>query len=351
MTRRCNMNCAYCSQAEFDRTHNLDLKAFTENVLDKVDIRLLIITGGEPLIRFSELIDLIKKCKSRNIEVGIFSNAVLISMQKAEMIRDAGVSWVRVSINGENSKTHELSYPKGSFEKTIEGINNLKKAGVYVKVRSTVTTKNIDSIVGIVGLCKKLGISEVDFRPYLHLGECNPHGDYALDTHSELIALSKLIRLQEVEKDIYIKLLPNWFDFLVRDLSNVDEKIRIEDCHCGRKYLYIDADGNYRPCAGHRLVLGSMYKDNVNELWEKSSFLEEIRNYQQNEYCKTCPMCIKCHTANCHLINYELDGSFYAVNRTCPIYNFDRENSANGFEKVRREFLEYYSRYSQVYMR
>lgn len=344
LTRKCNLNCKYCSQAEFDRTHDLNIETLKKSVIEPSKIRLLIISGGEPLVCLEKLLDIVSFCSKKGIETGIFSNATLITDEKARLLKDAGISWIRVSVNGHNAITHELSYPKESFERTINGIKILLKNDIYVKVRSTITKCNINSIEDITNFVENMGIKEIDFRPYLHLGECNPHGDYALDTESELEALTQLIKLQEKKENIYIKLLPNWFDFLIRDLTNVPEKVKIEDCYCGRKYLYIDSDGNYRPCAGHRLILGNINNLNVQSVWDNSIFLKEIRNYKQNKYCLNCPMHLKCHTANCHLINYELDGSFEAVNRTCPILNYDSQNSQNGYEIVRKKFKEIYNR-------
>lgn len=343
LTRKCNLNCKYCSQAEFDRTQDLDIEDVKINAILPSSVRLVIISGGEPLVCFEKLLDIINFCSTRGIEVGVFSNATLLTDQKAKLLKGAGISWVRVSINGHNNKIHELSYPEGSFEKTVNGVKILLENNIYVKVRSTITKCNIHDIPNIVRFVESLKIKEIDFRPYLHLGECNPHGDYALDSLSELKALAQLMKLQEKNGSTYIKLLPNWFDFLIRDLTYVDKEIPIEDCHCGRKYLYIDSDGNYRPCAGHRLILGNIKEQNVQTIWDDSIFLKEIRYYKQNEYCLKCPMHIKCHKANCHLINYELDGSFESVNRTCPILNYDAQDAQNGYKIVRKKFQEIYN--------
>lgn len=49
LTRKCNLNCKYYSQAEFDRTHDLDIEDLKMNAILPSSIRLVIITGGELL--------------------------------------------------------------------------------------------------------------------------------------------------------------------------------------------------------------------------------------------------------------------------------------------------------------
>lgn len=344
ITRICNLSCSYCSQANWRDQMSVDLDLFKKQVIDRMSVRLLIITGGEPMCVFDELIALIRYCKQRNIEIGIFSNATLIDGEKAKLLKEAGTDWVRVSINGPNADIHELSYPNNTFHKTIHGIKCLTEHGIVTKVRATVSKSNINHIENIVKLVKSMGIKELDFRPYLLLGDCNPHESYSLDRDDILNALSVLMYLQKSEKDIRIKLLPNWFDFLFRDLFGNSIKMPLEECHCGKQYIYIDSAGNYRACAGHRKLLGNYHEMTVDNVWNNSAFLNEIRNYSQPEYCRNCPYHIQCHRSNCHLINYEVDNTFDQVNKTCLLYLTDKLDSRKAYDTLRKDFVSYYNK-------
>lgn len=140
LTRCCNLKCSFCSQADFRDGQTVDVDLFIDKVLKVAKPRLLIITGGEPLTQYEQLIKLIKYCKANNIEVGIFSNVTLVTDKIAKQLKELNVDWVRTSLNGFTKEIHELSYPVGTFDKTIEGIKRLKENGVYVKARSTVFT-------------------------------------------------------------------------------------------------------------------------------------------------------------------------------------------------------------------
>ncbi|MCL2860146.1 MAG: radical SAM protein [Oscillospiraceae bacterium] len=342
LTRTCNLKCSFCSQADFRDNSVVNVDEFINNVLDIAKPRLLIFTGGEPITKYQELERLLIYCKNNKIETGIFTNATLIDDEIANNMKQLSVDWIRTSINGHTKEIHELSYPEGSFDKLINGIKSLQKAGIYVKLRTTVTVNNQNYIEDLIKFVIELGIKELDFRPYLELGDCNPHLNNALNKDEIIKACSRLILYKSKYKDVIdIKLLPNWFDFLYNDVLDKENNYEPEKCHCGRQYIYIDATGNYRACAGHRLILGNIKDKKVDEIWTKCPFLLDVRNYEQDEYCKLCPKNKECHKSNCHLINYEANNRFDKINPCCPIYISDKTNAENGYKIVLDEFKKY----------
>ncbi len=341
VTRLCNFSCSFCSQADWASRETIDLDALERSVLSRLDaLRLLIVTGGEPLARFSILEQLVSLARSRGTEVGIFSNLSLLTRERAIALRQAGVSWFRTTLNGSRADVHERTYPANSYATTMAGIEAARLAGTPVKIRTTVCKANIHDLGDLISFANAIGVVEVDVRPYLPLGDCNTHNSFALDSRSLIWAAARILQLQDVWKGkVQLKLLPNWFDFLYRDIAS-GSLTACEQCHCGRKYLYIDAAGNYRSCAGHRAVLGSIFESNIEEIWDGSGQLQETRSYQQDLYCETCPRKAACHSSNCHLVNYEAHGRFDKVNPTCPSWNMEPESALVGFKKVRQIFAE-----------
>jgi radical SAM protein with 4Fe4S-binding SPASM domain len=304
----------------------------------------LIATGGEPLASFGKLLELIALARAKHAEVGLFSNLSLLTASRARELKSAGVSWYRTTLNGPTAAVHEQTYPPGSFAQTLRGIESAALAGSTVKLRATVCRNNFGQIEEMVRFAIALGVKELDFRPYLPLGDCNPHGTFALSPYELIEAAALLLRLQSSCKaKVQLKLLPNWFDFIYRGLL-AGQAFACELCHCGRSYLYIDAAGNYRACAGHRAAAGSIFTSPIDEIWRTSAFLEEARTYKQEAYCVACAVREACHASNCHLINYEAAGRFDAVNPTCPVYAISPKDWAAGYEQVRSVFLAAYSR-------
>lgn len=344
LTRLCNFGCQFCSQAEWASRETIDIERLRSAVFDRFPaLRLLIITGGEPLASYGKLLELATLGRIKRAEIGLFSNLSLLNSSRAQELKSAGVSWYRTTLNGPTAAVHEQTYPSGSFAQTLRGIEASALASTTVKLRATVCRNNLDRLEELVSLAISLGVRELDFRPYLPLGDCNPHGSFALSPHELIKAAALLLRLQSsYSSAIQIKLLPNWFDFIYRSLL-AGQASACELCHCGRSYLYIDAAGDYRACAGHRAVAGSMFTAPIDEIWRTSAFLEEARTYKQGAYCAACTVREACHASNCHLINYEAAGRFDAVNPTCPIYAISPQDWAAGYELVCSAFLTAYS--------
>jgi len=262
------------------------------------------------------------------------------------MLLDSGVSWWRTTLNGHNAEIHEKSYPNGAFTKTLNGIEIALSMNSTVKVRSTISKGNIDHIPDLVEYCISLGIKEIDFRPYLPLGDCNPHNEHQLSTNETLFAAAMLINLEKVHSEkIKIKLLPNWFDFVYRDISGSSQPC--EKCYCGRQYIYVDAVGNYRSCAGHRSVAGNIKDINIVDIWTNNDMIKTTRSYGHDDYCARCAYKTQCMESNCHLVNYEAHGTFDKVNPTCPIWKCDNNSPIEGSKIVRSQFKEHFDNVSR----
>ncbi len=308
-----------------------------EGVLERIDIRLVIVTGGEPLSVMEELAALLDYCKSRGIETGIFSNGTLATSKNANAIKGK-LDWARISLNGSCPEVHEKSYPRGTFGPAVAGIRNLRDAGIKVKVRTTISKMNRADLPAFVDFVAGLNVAEIDFRPYLPLGDCNPHDGFMLEPEELLHTAAQLVVLRERYPHVKIKLLPGWFDFLASDAPTGQA---YEECHCGRQYLYVDVDGVIAPCAGHRMKVGHYENGSLEELWRDAPVLQEMRGYEQADYCQPCPSRIQCHRSSCSLINYEVHRNFSVVNPMCPVFKIDPSDTIAGHAAARKLFREF----------
>jgi cyclic pyranopterin phosphate synthase len=119
VTDRCNLRCNYCMPREiFDKNHvflpNTELLNFEEierlaKLFVELGVKKIRLTGGEPLLRrdIDKLVALLTRLtdsEGRAIEVTLTSNGVLLA-QKAQALRDAGISRLTVSLDGISSST------------------------------------------------------------------------------------------------------------------------------------------------------------------------------------------------------------------------------------------------------
>jgi len=102
-TNRCNLNCEFCSCGDREKHLELDLDTIDTLLKDVQSLGCKAITitgGGEPLLH-PNINEIIKKCKDRDIKVGLVTNGLLLDNLKEE------VSWCRISFDS-NRKFSEL---------------------------------------------------------------------------------------------------------------------------------------------------------------------------------------------------------------------------------------------------
>ena len=150
ITGDCTQCCCHCynfwrnraGKLEVFGNKSLDPKRIPSlvNCLHEVKVFKTLITGGEPLTCFGVLVDLLKQARQKGLWVGINSNLVLMTQEKAEIVRNLGVDHILTSILGPNAEVHDcISGRDGMFIKLLGGIRNARDAGIKVTANMVVS--------------------------------------------------------------------------------------------------------------------------------------------------------------------------------------------------------------------
>ena len=98
----CNLHCPFCfsrssiSSLEGERVSwkDLDVEAYFEFARARGANRLVITGGGEPLLRASDTVDLIRRGKVYFDEIACFSNGTYLTRNLSDRLVDAGLSYL-----------------------------------------------------------------------------------------------------------------------------------------------------------------------------------------------------------------------------------------------------------------
>lgn len=155
-TRSCNLRCIHCYTNAVCGSNPHELS--TEEAMNFIDnlaefkVPVLLFSGGEPLIR-DDIFQLIHYTRSKGIRPVISTNGTLITPEKAKIIKDHGVAYVGVSIDGIVENNDKFRGVKGAFWKALEGILNCKEVDQKVGLRFTIskhTSKNLKDIFDLI---------------------------------------------------------------------------------------------------------------------------------------------------------------------------------------------------------
>ena len=143
VTRKCNNECVFCSNPQFEKEYSFDEAKERVLKFKKNKITEIILTGGEPT-ECTFVADLIKYIKSRGIDIRMISNGVNLSDYSLVInLQKAGLNNINISIHSHlEDVSDRLTSRKGHWQKTKEGIQNCIKAGINVNINTTINSAN-----------------------------------------------------------------------------------------------------------------------------------------------------------------------------------------------------------------
>jgi 12,18-didecarboxysiroheme deacetylase len=137
--------------------------------LAQFGVPVILFSGGEPTIR-KDLPELAAYAVSKGMRAVISTNGTLISQKMARILKDIGLSYVGISIDGMEEINDRFRGVKGAFSAALEGIKNCKAAGIKVGLRFTINKFNADEIPKIFKLLEDVDIPRACFYHLVYAG-------------------------------------------------------------------------------------------------------------------------------------------------------------------------------------
>jgi len=173
VTRRCNLKCVHCyahaKNIPFD--NELSTEQGKELINDLADFGspVMLFSGGEPLVR-KDLPQLAAYAVEKGMRAVISTNGTLITLPMARTLKEIGLSYVGISIDGMQEINDRFRGVNGAFKSALEGIKNSQDAGIKVGLRFTVNKFNVDEIPKIFQLLEEMDIPRVCFYHLVYAG-------------------------------------------------------------------------------------------------------------------------------------------------------------------------------------
>jgi len=173
VTRRCNLKCVHCyAHAKNEHFDNeLSTEQGKELINDLADFGspVMLFSGGEPLVR-KDLPQLAAYAVEKGMRAVISTNGTLITPTMARTLKEIGLSYVGISLDGMQEINDRFRGVKGAFKSALEGIKNSQNAGIKVGLRFTVNKFNVDEIPNIFQLLEEMDIPRVCFYHLVYAG-------------------------------------------------------------------------------------------------------------------------------------------------------------------------------------
>ncbi len=173
VTRRCNLKCVHCYSRSEDLNYGGELsldqgKALIDDMAE-FGAPVILFSGGEPLIR-RDILDLIRYAVSRGRRAVVSTNGTLIDRKMAEALKDIGLSYVGISLDGLEETHDKFRGVPGTFGRVLSAIENCMAVGLKVGLRFTINRRNFKDIPGIFDLIEETVIPRVCFYHLVYAG-------------------------------------------------------------------------------------------------------------------------------------------------------------------------------------
>ena len=319
VTSQCNFNCVHCynywrrGESEVISSHN-QLNVYRKTVTELINNKVfsVVITGGEPLMVFEEIVPFISELKKANIFVSINSNLSLLNDRIAEQISKLQIP-VLTSISSDNPITNDkITNHNNSLQKIMAGIKLARSYNIDVHVNMVVSKINIGDIFGVAAQLSELGIKVFSATKACKPLNCEDFSQYDISIVEFNYMINQLLKVQKELALSVNSLLP----YPVCAFDDNDEAIKnfsTRSCSGGKMSCAIGYDGEIRPCTHSDEKYGNIM-DGLKSAWQK------MRVWRDDTYIPDdCNMCkIKYYCGwGCRIAGYAKYGSMKAVD---PLY-------------------------------
>ena len=172
-TKACNLRCIHCyytanALPDPDELTTGEAKGMIDD-LATFGVPVFLFSGGEPFLR-DDLYELGTYAVARGLRTVISTNGTLIDEQAAARIKEAGFSYVGISLDGIGATNDRFRGMKGAFDAALRGIQACTEAGVKTGLRLTLNRHNYEDLNAIFDLLEEEQIRRACFYHLVYAG-------------------------------------------------------------------------------------------------------------------------------------------------------------------------------------
>jgi AdoMet-dependent heme synthase len=310
VTGACNLRCIHChatsGKAEADELTTDEGKKFIDDLVKCSEFRMLVYTGGEPLVR-PDLFELMEHSKKAGLTNVIATNGTLITEEIAYRLKECGVVGVAISLDSSVSDVHnQIRNSDSAFEMALQGMRNVKKAGMLLQINATAMEYNFDTLDELIELADTEGSGIMLMYQLVPVGRGNKIEEAALKVNQNERLLKLLAEKQKNISTIIEPVAgPQYWPYLMesKNMNNGLKKKLAEQvfhgCAAARGFVYIKANGDIWPCPFIEISGGNIRDLSFEKIYRESEIFVKLRNRENNlkgkcgecSYRKMCGGC------------------------------------------------------------
>jgi radical SAM protein with 4Fe4S-binding SPASM domain len=315
-THKCNLSCKHCYSNSGASAQN---ELTTKEALNAVDqladfgVTALAFSGGEPLTR-KDFFEVARRAVERGLYVSVATNGTLLTRENVRKLKQTGVHYVEVSIDGATARTHdEFRGVPGAFEKAVTGLKNCVEEDLCACIATTATKNNLEEIPAILDLAEEIGAERFTYFNFIPTGRGKELYSQDLEPEErEKLMRYLLNRMSKGCKTTILTTAPQLARVALQcqgtqgtgdvtmsmahmQTARVSKKVVpladfIGGCGAGRLYCSISPQGDVHPCVFFPVNVGNLKTEKFGTIWLNSKLFNTLRDRSNLKGA-----CGKCH--------------------------------------------------------
>jgi AdoMet-dependent heme synthase len=301
VTSACNLRCIHChvtaDKPAPDELNTDDAKRFIDDIARVDEFRMLVYTGGEPLVR-KDIFELMHHAKNVGLINVIATNGTLITDEVAFRLKEEGLATAAVSLDSYRDEIHDYVRNKeNTYDLAMRGIRALKKAGIPLQINATAMQYNFGDLDELLELVDGLGSGIMLMYQLVPVGRGDAIRDATLSINENERLLKFLSKKQkEISTIVEPVAGPQYWPYLMEQKGLKNglwmrlAKQVFHGCAAGRGFVYIKANGDVWPCPFVEVSAGNVRQRPFYSIWQDSDVFMKLRN-RENTLTGRCGQC------------------------------------------------------------
>ena len=264
ITKKCVYRCEHCYAIQTlgnkDVLSYEDLLKIAKGIQD-LGIGVIAWEGGEPLLRFDELLNLIKSTVPYS-DAWLATTAYGLTHEQARQLKKAGLLAAIISLDHYEPKKHnEFRRNEKAFDMAVNGVRIFRENGILPNICVCATRELMeeDGLWNYLELAKKIGVG------YVQILDATPSGNYidkdVLLTNKQLNSIKKF--------HIEVNTRPEYKDYPGISARPLLESDDYYGCSAGNALVYIDSSGNLQACDLLQIAFGNVVEEGVEKVYKR----------------------------------------------------------------------------------
>lgn len=303
VTDRCDLNCNHCvakanenyligEELTVNELKNIFKELSKEQNQYGIEVeKKVFISGGEPNSR-NDLEEIALSCSQEGLSTHICTNGLRTNKNMLKKIRGKGIAF-SVSLDGEKYN-HEIIRGKGTFDRTVENIKQMRKEGFDVFLNNFLHEGNIKDMEYLLNFGSENDIRGINFIRAIPRGRGM---NMEFKRVPDKILFRKVYEFMKKDEKFY-NMLENENTFPILAVSAISG---VKSLNCGLSrgnYFFLDSVGNMYPCPGTRypeFLVGNIRNSSFSDIYDKRNKhpISEL-NVENFPTCSQCKMIYFC---------------------------------------------------------